>query len=131
MRLLLDTHVALWAVLDPQRLSASVRSWLIDPANDVAFSIATLWEIAIKRSTRPGRPDTPKLSAHDAKSAFVDADFEILSLNPDHVEMVEALPFHHHDPFDRLLVAQARCEGMTLLTRDKVLVAYGDHVAIV
>ncbi len=130
MRLLLDTHIALWAVSDPRRLDKRVQSWISDPEHVVAVSIATLWEIAIKRSL--GRKhDTPQLSATEAIKEFVAADFNLLAVSIAQIEIVETLPFHNRDPFDRLLVATARANNYSFLTRDKALTAYGDFVIVV
>jgi PIN domain nuclease of toxin-antitoxin system len=131
VKFLLDTHIALWAVVDSQRLSKKVQGWISDPDNDIAISIVSLWEIAIKRSVRPERRDTPQLSSKAARLAFVAADFELLAITIDQVELVEGLPLHHGDPFDRLMVAQAQIEGFKLLTHDKALAAYGDFVIVV
>ncbi len=131
MRFLLDTHIALWAVSDPKRLSAKVQGWISNPENDIAVSMIALWEIAIKRSVSRNRLDAPFLAPVDAKRAFVAADFELLDLSIEHVSAYETLPFHHRDPFDRLLVATASADRLTLLTRDKSLAAYGDFVMVV
>lgn len=131
MRLLLDTHIALWAVLEPQRLSASVQAWISNPDNDVAVSIVALWEIAIKRSVRRNRQGAPQLSPKDAKLAFATADFDLIAIGIDHIDIVEGLPLHHRDPFDRLLLATAVVDQYAFLTRDKALAVYGDFVMVV
>lgn len=131
MRLLLDTHIALWAVAEPNRLTRKVQDLIIDPENDVAVSIAALWEIAIKRSTGRTRSDIPALSPKQAAHAFADASFTLLSLSTVELEIVEDLPLHHRDPFDRLFIATALAGHHTLLTHDKTLAAYGDFVMVV
>jgi PIN domain nuclease of toxin-antitoxin system len=131
VRLLLDTHIALWAVSEPERLHKETQAQISNPDNDVAVSFITLWEIAIKRSVSRNRPDTPQLSPSRAKFAFAEAEFDLLSISFDHLEAVELLPFHNRDPFDRLLVATAQVDRYTLLTHDKILTAYGDFVMLV
>jgi PIN domain nuclease of toxin-antitoxin system len=131
VRLLLDTHIALWAVADPRRLDPLVQGWIADPDNDVAVSVATLWEIAIKRSVSRQRPGALQVSPAAAMVAFAEADFELLAIAIDHVEAVERLPFHHRDPFDRLLIATALADRCRLLTADTALAAYGDCVLVV
>jgi PIN domain nuclease of toxin-antitoxin system len=131
VRLLLDTHIALWAVSEPERLTKRTQAQISDPNNEVAVSSITLWEIAIKRSVSRNRPDTPQLSPRDAKFAFEEAEFDLLSISVGHLEAVESLPFHNRDPFDRLLVATAQADCYTLLTHDKILTAYGDFVMLV
>ena len=131
MRLLLDTHIALWAVSEPTRLKQLAQEQIVNPDNDVLISLVSLWEIAIKRSTGRARIDVPSLSARDTMVAFSDADFEMLAIKADHIDAVEVLQRHHGDPFDRLLVAQAWTERLTFLTHDKTLGQYGDFVMVV
>ncbi len=118
MRLLADTHIALWAILDDQRLSPLARRMLEDPTNTVFISVASLWEIATKRSQARTGPGAISLSSEQALSAFVEAGFEILPVETAHALAVERLPLLHSDPFDRMLVAQALVEGMRVLTHD-------------
>lgn len=125
MNLLLDTHVLLWAAGKPDRLGAAGQQLLLDPAHSLLFSPISLWEIAIKRTL--GRPDfhaDPRrlwrmLTAHGYRE---------LPVTSEHAVAVDSLPPLHKDPFDRLLLAQARVEGCELLTADTALVAYGDGV---
>lgn len=123
MRLLLDTHVALWALSDDPRLSQRARALIADPANDVLVSAVSLWEIAIKHAL--GRGDMP-ISGDQALDWFRQAGYALLPIAPDHAAAVEHLPDHHRDPFDRLLVAQAIAEPLRLLTRDPLVLRYGD-----
>jgi PIN domain nuclease of toxin-antitoxin system len=127
MRLLLDTHIALWAVTASPRLSAQAQS-LILRADDVHVSVATLWEIAIKHALARG--DMP-VSAALALQTFESAGYQVLNVAPAHVLAVESLLAWHKDPFDRLLVAQAVTEPLRLLTADAVLARYGDLVVVV
>jgi PIN domain nuclease of toxin-antitoxin system len=131
VKLLLDTHIALWAVTTPERLDEKVQGWISNPDNDVAVSIISLWEIAIKRSVRRDRANIPQLSPGAARIAFANADFDLLAIAIGHIETVEKLPFHHRDPFDRMLVATAVADGCSLLTHDKALAVYGNFVMVV
>jgi PIN domain nuclease of toxin-antitoxin system len=118
LRLLLDTHVLLWSLADPDELRADARSALVDPANDVCVSAASTWEIAIKGARGKLRiPD-------DLSSRIAILRFSELPVTIAHSVEAGALPDHHRDPFDRMLVAQARAEGLTIVTRDRVLTLY-------
>jgi len=128
MRLLLDTHVALWALVDDPRLSQRARALIDDPANQVMVSAATVWEIAIKHAL--GRDDMP-ISGDEALEWFRQAGYDLLPITPAHAAAVEHLPNHHRDPFDRLLVAQAITEPLRLLSHDPLVVRYGDAVTAV
>ena len=125
MRLLLDTHIALWALTDDPRLSARARSLIEDPANQVLVSAATVWEIAIKHAL--ARTDMP-ISGAEALDWFRLAGYDLLPISPEHAAAVERLPNHHRDPFDRLLVAQAQTEPLRLLRRDPLVIRYGEAV---
>lgn len=128
MNLLLDTHVALWAVADSPRLSASAKALIATPENQISVSAASLWEIAIKHANgRTGKRSMP-VSALEAFDTFSLAGFGLLSIAVSHALALETLPPIHNDPFDRILVAQARAEGMTLLTSDAVLARYPGDV---
>ena len=131
MRLLLDTHIALWEITDDSRLRAGVRRRLRDEANVIFVSVISLWEIAIKYARPRGRPDDMPISSQDALKYFVDAGYQILDVSAPHALAVEALPILHRDPFDRMLVAQARAEPMRLLTADAAVAAYGEGVELV
>ena len=124
MRRLLDTHVLLWALSDPRRLSAVTRRLLDD--SEVFVSAASIWEIAIKRSI--GRIDADPDTVLDA---LAPAGFRELPISGRHTAAVARLPDHHKDPFDRILVAQATVESMSLLTRDPALKRYGDVVSLI
>ena len=122
MRLLLDTHTFLWFVLNDARLSANARSVTADPGNEVLLSPASYWEIAIKVSL--GRYSVPGDFADFMDRQVADNKFTILPITTRHAAVVAALPFHHRDPFDRLLVAQAMSEGVPLVSGDAALDAY-------
>jgi PIN domain nuclease of toxin-antitoxin system len=127
MRLLLDTHVAIWAVTASARLSPRQRETLIE-ADTVHVSHCSLWEIAIK-STQ-GRWALPPISAHDARDLFERSGFELLEIKLAHIFAVADLPPRHGDPFDRLIVTQALTEPLRLVTHDKALAAYGDTIVV-
>jgi len=128
LRLLLDTHIALWAIADDPRLSDLARSLIDDPENAVMVSAATVWEISIKHAL--ARSNMP-ISGEEALGYFRSAEFGLLDITPIHAAAVETLPPLHGDPFDRILVAQAITEPLRLLTRDAQVAAYGGMVLIV
>ena len=128
MRLLLDTHILLWALDTPARLDDGTRALLEDPANEVLFSAASIWEIAIK--ARLGRADFPVRPDQIAQAAR-DTGFTELPVRADAAARVADLPLHHRDPFDRLLVAQAMVEPMRLYTADPLLPPYSELVSLV
>lgn len=122
MRLLLDTHAFLWFILDEPQLSLTARGLIADPSNQIDVSPATYWEIAIK--IRLNKYVLPE-SFHEFMEREISANrFNILHIEPRHVAPLTTLPFHHKDPFDRLLVAQAMVEQIPLVSNDSVLDAY-------
>ena len=121
MKLLLDTQVLLWAAGTPDRLSRSARRLLEDPANELLFSAASLWEIAIKNSI--GRDDFT-IDPRVLRRALLDNGYTEVPITSQHAVSIDSLPSLHKDPFDRLLVSQALCEGITLVTADKRLAEY-------
>jgi PIN domain nuclease of toxin-antitoxin system len=128
VRLLLDTHVALWAVADDRRLSAKARTLIVDPANEIVVSAASLWEIAIKHALARGTPNDMPISAFEALGFFQEAGYELLDISPAHVVTIETLPTLHADPFDRILVAQALNVPLRLLTHDPKVARYSDVI---
>lgn len=122
---MLDTHLLLWAASEPQRLSAKARALLLDPSNQLVFSSASLWEITIKNGLE--RSDFNVDPRRLWRMLLVNGYREI-SVTSEHAVAVNDLPSLHKDPFDRILVAQARVEGLTLLTADKMVAKYGDGV---
>jgi PIN domain nuclease of toxin-antitoxin system len=121
MKLLLDTHLLLWAAGDPDRLSAAARALIGAPENELWFSAASVWEIAIKRGL--GREDfqvNPRL----LRRGLLDNGYRELPVGSEHAVAIDSLPPLHKDPFDRLLVAQAMVEGITLLTADASVAQY-------
>jgi PIN domain nuclease of toxin-antitoxin system len=125
LNLLLDTHLLLWAASEPQRLSAKARALLLDPSNQLVFSSASLWEITIKNGLE--RSDFNVDPRRLWRMLLVNG-YRELSITSEHTVAVNDLPLLHKDPFDRILVAQARIEGLTLLTADKMVAKYGEGV---
>lgn len=122
MRLLTDTHVLLWAIDSPEKLSAAARDALLAVDNAVSVSTASLWEIAIKLSLGRIELAPDWFAMVEAGRARIGARW--LTVEAVHCRQVAVLPWHHRDPFDRLLVAQAICGDMTLISRDRVLAGY-------
>jgi len=128
MKLLLDTHLLLWAAAGSFRLSAQVRALLGDKRNEPVFSVASMWEIAIKSGL--GRQDfqvNPRL----LRRGLLDNGYRELPITSEHVVAIDGLPPIHKDPFDRLLVAQSIIEGITLLTVDPLVGQYPAPVQMV
>jgi PIN domain nuclease of toxin-antitoxin system len=130
LRLLLDTHILLWCLAASPRLSPATVHLIDEQAEDVLASAASVWEVAIKWSLRRGVASDMPLSGADFLAALEQVGLEILPIAPSHAAAVERLPLLHGDPFDRLLIAQARCEGLVLLTADAQLADYGDGVRL-
>ena len=119
MKLLLDTHAALWWLADDEHLGGDAARQLGDESNRVLLSSAVIWEVAIKRSLR-------KLQAPaDMAPTLLSGGVRPLPITIEHAAAVEALPWHHRDPFDRILVAQAFAEGAAIVSQDHRLTAYG------
>ena len=118
MNLLLDTHVLLWWLDDPILLSKQALAAIKEPDNEVIVSVVSAWEIAIKKAL--GKLEAPE----NLKQMIEDAGFVLMPVDYEHVWEVKDLPFHHDDPFDRLLVAQTKVEYLTLVTRDSRLWVY-------
>ena len=125
MKYLIDTHVLIWSTMDSQKLSARAKAILLNPDNVCYFSAASVWEIAIKRARHA---DMIPIGANEARRLFLDSGYRELSVSSVHSAAVEYLPSIHADPFDRMLVAQARVEGMRIATHDHLLPGYGDFV---
>ncbi len=128
MRLLLDTHIALWAILDDPRLPDEARLLILASDNEIAVSAASVWEIAIKHGL--AKKNMP-VSGAKAMSWFTQAGYTLLPVTAEHAALVEELPPHHADPFDRMLVAQALAEPMRLMTHDPTVARYSDTVILV
>ena len=128
MRVLLDTHLLLWSVASSRRLPKEARSVILDAANEVFYSAASVWEVAIKSARR--RRDF-NANPIVLVRALAQSGFSELPVTAAHAARVGGLPAIHRDPFDRMLVAQSLTEPMTLLTNDAVLVGYGPLVQMV
>src|SRR5579864_8718392 len=121
MKLLLDTHLLLWAAGQPNRLSATALRLIDNPANELLFSAASIWEVAIKRGL--GRTDftvNPRL----LRRGLLDNGYKELPITGEHAAAVDGLPLFHKDPFDRMLIAQSLVEGVILLTADERVARY-------
>lgn len=125
MKLLLDTHLLLWAAGQPARLPRRVRVLIEDAANELFFSAASLWEIAIKHGL--GRQDF-QVDARVLRRGLLDNGYNELPITSEHAVNTDHLPNLHKDPFDRILVAQANVEGITLLTDDRRVAAYSGPI---
>ena len=125
MNILLDTHVALWAITDNPNLSDKARKLILAQSSTVWISSVSVWEISIKYSL--GRCGVP-IPGRDAMQYFRQAGYRFLSIEPEHAVAVEELPNYHQDPFDRLLVAQTLVEPMRLITHDKLVASYNDTI---
>lgn len=130
MRLLIDTHFALWSVDAPHRLPARARE-AMEAADECVVSIITVWEAAIKHALRNRGPDPIRLGGREAWAVLQQAGFTLLPVAAAHAAAIDDLPPLHADPFDRMLIAQARVEGVRLLTADRRLEAYGAPVMLV
>ena len=125
MKLLLDTHLLLWAAGDPDRLSHAARALIEDPENELIFSAASLWEIAIKHGL--GRADF-QVNSRVLRRCLHDNGYSELPITSEHAVAIDSLPLIHKDPFDRILIAQATVEGITLLTTDSLVAKYSGSV---
>lgn len=126
MKILLDTHVFLWFIAGDSRLGVHARQLIEEPGNERYLSMASVWEITIKSSlgrlTVPTPPST-LIREHVWANAI-----DLLAITPEHCDILHTLPYHHKDPFDRLLIAQAMQEGMLLVTKDQAFAAYNIQV---
>jgi PIN domain nuclease of toxin-antitoxin system len=128
VKLLLDTHIVLWAAGQPGKLSESARTLLTTPGNILFFSAASIWEIVIKRGL--GRDDF-KIDPRRLRKMLIMHGYTELPVTAEHALAVETFPLLHKDPFDRLLLAQVRTEGMMLLTVDPLVLQYQEFVLAV
>lgn len=128
MRLLLDTHLLLWAAGQPEKLSLTAAQLINNPDNILMFSTARIWEITIERSL--GRVNF-KVEPRQLRRGLVENGYQELMISSAHVLAIEQLPPIHKDPFDRLLVAQAQAEGVVLLTADSLLGQFGEMIRLV
>jgi PIN domain nuclease of toxin-antitoxin system len=129
--ILLDTHIALWAVTNDLRLPALAKTYMLAPDAEVFVSAASIWEISIKHALGANRPGRMLVSGAQAITDFESSGFALLPILPSHAARAGALPRHHADPFDRMLVAQAMIDGLVLITSDHMLAAYHPGVIVV
>jgi PIN domain nuclease of toxin-antitoxin system len=122
MRLVLDTHVLLWAASDPDRIAVAAREAIADGENEVFVSAISAWEIAIKQAI--GKLELARPAEAWVPEVIERSGFEALPVGLQAALRVRSLPFHHRDPFDRLLVAQAIHEGLTIVTHDEIFASY-------
>lgn len=128
MKFLLDTHLLLWAAGQPDRLPEEARALIDSPENELFFSAASIWEVVIKRGL--GRGDF-KADARVLRRGLLDNGYGELPVGSEHMVAIDVLPAIHKDPFDRILVAQAQVEGITLLTVDPLVAQYPGPVRAV
>jgi PIN domain nuclease of toxin-antitoxin system len=128
MRLLLDTHLLIWALDNPERLDAATRAIVADEANQVLFSVASIWEIAIKSAN--GRLDFG-FDPQEILAAAIQTGFNELQIRSEAAVQVGKLPRYHRDPFDRLLIAQAMIEPVRFYTADPLLPPYSELVILI
>jgi PIN domain nuclease of toxin-antitoxin system len=121
MKLLLDTHLLIWSAWTPRRISSAARSLISSTDNELVFSAASLWEIAIKQALEK---DDFEVDARVLRRSLLDNGYAELPVIGDHAVAIRSLPLIHKDPFDRILVAQATIEGITLLTADPIVARY-------
>jgi PIN domain nuclease of toxin-antitoxin system len=128
VRLLLDTHLLLWAADSVKRVPRRARALMSDPMNELVFSVASLWEIAIK--SKLNRSDF-QVDARTLRRGLIDNGYHELPIISEHAVAIDTLPPIHKDPFDRLLIAQATVEDITLLTDDLTLAQYPGPIQLV
>jgi PIN domain nuclease of toxin-antitoxin system len=128
VKLLLDTHLLLWSAGKPERLSTEARALIEALDNELFFSSASLWEVVIKRGLSR---DDFKVDARLLRRGLLDNGYSELPIGSEHVVAIDNLPAIHKDPFDRILVAQAQVEGITLLTADPTLAKYPGPIRLV
>lgn len=119
MRLLLDTHALTYLLEGPERMRTEALEAIVDPGNEVVFSAANVWEIEIK-----AKKGSLVLSVSDTLNAARSLPITEMAISADHARRAGRLPIYHHDPFDRVLIAQAQAEGLTVVTRDRTFALY-------
>ena len=128
MKLLLDTHIALWSLTDDPRLSSAARALILDPENEIYVSAVTLWEIAIKHGLGRSGPNAMPIGGDEAMELFLASGYDLIPITPEQTVLVEQLPPIHADPFDRLLVVQGVSGALRLVTHDAVVASYTPHI---
>jgi PIN domain nuclease of toxin-antitoxin system len=128
VNLLLDTHVAIWVLFSPEKVTAKILDLIRAAEDGVHVSAVSIWEIAVKHAL--GKQGDPPFSGAEAIRRFREGGFRLLNVTPEHAAAVENLPSLHRDPFDRLLIAQALTEPLRLLTHDKQVAAYDSNIIL-
>ena len=133
MKILLDTHIVLWAITDDPRLSADAKGWLKNGTNDIYYSIISVWEVAIKRQTKRGRMP---LNDEEFVNYAEKTGMTCLGVTKEHIALLKTLTLkqsakEHHDPFDRILICQAKSENLMLMTHDDALQGYGEPCVLI
>jgi PIN domain nuclease of toxin-antitoxin system len=128
MKLLLDTHTLVWALISPAQVPPLIRTLLEDARNEVSFSAASILEIAIGRAA--GRRNAPAIGSEEASALGRQAGYEMIPITDLHAAAVETIALFHADPYDKLLLAQAQIEGLRLVTHDKKLAAYDSRTIL-
>ena len=133
MRFLLDTHIVLWYVSDDSRLSEKAKAWISDGENEIYYSLVSVWEVAIKRQA--GKQRMP-LSDEEFVAYAEGSGMNCLALNKKHIAALKTLALResakeHHDPFDRILICQAKSENLILMTHDDALQGYGEPCVLI
>jgi PIN domain nuclease of toxin-antitoxin system len=128
MKLLLDTHLLLWAASMPDKLSQTAKNLIQAPKNELFFSSVSLWEIVIKNGLRR---DDFQVDARLLRRGLLTHGYQELSVTSEHAVAVASLPLHYKDPFDRMLIAQSQVEGYILLTADNALAQYQGQIQLV
>ena len=128
MKLLLDTHIVLWYISEDSRLSEEAKAWINNGENEVYYSLVSVWEVAIKRQT--GTRKMP-LSDEEFVAYAEESNMNCLMLTKDHIAVLKTIALkesakEHHDPFDRMLICQAKAENMLFMTHDQLLQGYGE-----
>jgi PIN domain nuclease of toxin-antitoxin system len=129
MRLLLDTNVFIWLNDSPQRIGEQVMSIVANPDNDLFLSLTSIWEMQIK--IQLGKLQLSDSLPEILKTQQVENNLELLTIDLEHVWALDSLPYHHKDPFDRLIIAQAQAEGMTLVSADGIFGMYAVELLVV
>ena len=130
MNLLLDTHIAIWALEGNEELSGKARYFILDPNNTIYYSAVSVWEVALKHSRKP---DLIPFNEHDFSAYCKEAGYSLLNINEKHVLAVNTLSKpskEHNDPFDRLLLAQAKVENFSFMTHDELIVTYQEKFIV-
>jgi PIN domain nuclease of toxin-antitoxin system len=122
MRVLIDTHIFIWYIQNSERLPISIATYINDGRNDILLSIASVWEMAIKQSTGKLNLGLPYASFIEEQMRL--NSMELLPLSLNHLEVVTTMPFHHRDPFDRILIAQAMLEDIVIISADSIFSSY-------